>query len=90
MIEVPRWLARSFRSVLRRCLMSQGTRATYQTLLVRSDGHMLTLQASTDEIGIRCQIPSECPPGQHRLCCLGPGPIRGADRCQGRAGIHRR
>jgi hypothetical protein len=53
LIAMPRTLARSFRTVLRRCLSEPGSRGELPLMLVHADDHQLTLQACRSEIAVR-------------------------------------
>jgi hypothetical protein len=52
-IAIPRSLARTYRTVLRRCLSPPGTRPEPPLVLARSDGQTLTLQACGPDVAIR-------------------------------------
>ena len=53
MIAIPRSLARTYRTVLRRCLSPPGARPEPPLVLARSDGQSLTLQACGPDVAVR-------------------------------------
>ncbi len=63
MIAIPRALARSFRSALRRCLAGPGTRPQPPLVLARCDGQSLALQAAGPDVAVRHCSPSGGPAG---------------------------
>jgi hypothetical protein len=52
-IAIPRSLARTYRTVLRRCLSPPGTRPEPPLVLAQSDGQTLTLQACGPDVAVR-------------------------------------
>jgi hypothetical protein len=53
LIAIPRSLARTYRTVLRRCLSPPGTRPEPPLVLAQSDGQTLTLQACGPDVAVR-------------------------------------
>jgi hypothetical protein len=56
MIEIPRALARGFRSVLRHSLMAGNQRGIWPLLLCRTDRAGIVLQARQGEVALRCRL----------------------------------
>ena len=61
MISIPRVLARTFRAVLRRCLIEPGSRPELPSVVARCDGQTLTLEACGPVVGVRHESPSPGP-----------------------------
>jgi hypothetical protein len=60
-LAMPRSPARSFRAVVRRCLLEPGSRSDWPPVLARSDGQALTLQACRGDVGVRHTAPTTDP-----------------------------
>jgi hypothetical protein len=63
LIELPRALARSFRTVLRHSLMADAPRGHWPLVLCRAGEDGLTLQARDGDLAVRYHQPGKRPPG---------------------------